>query len=233
MTDSDDDDFVPSKKSTSRMRDFSLSIPSGNILVNRKWSSSALAAGLAKVFTLRYDTNLDVVDFQPASNVLVLYLTEADIVSGTEDLARKLSQLGELCHCNTKISITWLYLLSELTGQYFQEFQQKIVVETSNTIIPISSQDQVGQVLQQLQLASHRANPFKSSKKVINRSHRLHKDILHAVIKLPGMGEKKSRNLLEKFDSIQKISVGSQQELSGVLGANLARGVADFFDTKL
>ena len=46
------------------------------------------------------------------------------------------------------------------------------------------------------------------------------------------MGEKKSRSLLEKFDTIQKISGGSQQELSGVLGHNLAKGVHQFFLNK-
>ena len=75
--------------------------------------------------------------------------------------------------------------MSELTSQYFQEFQLKIVLEMSHSLIPISSQDEVGQIIQQLQLAAYRANPFKASKKVTDRS-RLHKDILHAVINIPG-----------------------------------------------
>ena len=43
-------------------------------LVNRKFSSSAVASRLSKVFTVRYDSSLDVVDIQAASNVVVLYL---------------------------------------------------------------------------------------------------------------------------------------------------------------
>ena len=48
-----------------------------------------------------------------------------------------------------------------------------------------------------------------------------------------GLGEKKSRQLLSKFDSIQKISCGSRDELSEVLGAGLGRAVEDFFHRKI
>merc|ERR1719219_3044036 len=123
--------------------------------------------------------------------------------------------------------------MSEVTEQYFQEFQQKIVLELLNTIIQISSEEQIGQTLQQLQIAAHRKNPIKSPKKTITKSRRLHKDILHAVLKLPGMGEKKSRNLLQQFGSIKKISCGSSDEFAGVLGPNLARRVEDFFKMKI
>ena len=111
--------------------------------------------------------------------------TEADIITGLDGQSKKMSGLRELCQKRTKISVTWLYLMSELTSQYFQEFQLKIVLEMSHSLIPISSQDEVGQIIQQLQLAAYRANPFKASKKVTERS-RLHKDILHAVINIPG-----------------------------------------------
>ena len=169
------------------------------------------------------------------------------------ELSKKMTQLSALSSRNKKLRLTWLFTKSELTEQYFQEFQQKIVLEMSNTIIPISSEDQLVQIIQQLQIASHRANPFKCPK-VSNRSQspRLHKDILHAVLKLPlpgrdyitvviiiaksfnsGLGEKKSRQLLSKFDSIQKISCGSRDELSAVLGASLGRGVEDFFNRKI
>ena len=48
-----------------------------------------------------------------------------------------------------------------------------------------------------------------------------------------GLGEKKSRQLLGKFDSIQKISCASRDELTGVLGASLARAVEDCFRRKI
>ena len=48
-----------------------------------------------------------------------------------------------------------------------------------------------------------------------------------------GLGEKRSRQLLSKFDSIQKISSASRDELAGILGASLARAVEDFFKRKI
>ena len=44
------------------------------------------------------------------------------------------------------------------------------------------------------------------------------------------MGEKKSRSLLEKFDSIAKISAGNHQELAAVLGQKQAINLQNFFD---
>ena len=105
-------------------------------------------------------------------------------------MSKKLTQLSALSSRNPKLKVTWLFAMSELTEQYFKEFQQKIVLEMSNTIIQISSEDQLVQIVQQLQIASHRANPFICPKKISNkRSPRLHKDILHAVLKLPLPGK--------------------------------------------
>ena len=47
-------------------------------LVHRKFSSSDVASKLSKVLTVRYDSSLDIVDIQPASNVLVFYLVRGD-----------------------------------------------------------------------------------------------------------------------------------------------------------
>ena len=101
-----------------------------------------------------------------------------------------MTQLSALSSRNQNLKLTWLYTMSVLTEQYFKEFQQKIVLEMSDTIIPISGEDQLVQIIQQLQLASHRVNPFKCPKKISNKSgsSRLHKDILHAVLKLPVKG---------------------------------------------
>ena len=58
------------------------------------------------------------------------------------------------------------------------------------------------------------------------------KDLLHSMCKITGMEEKKSCNLLKKIDLIQKIARVKNPKLSDVLGANLARGVEDFFRKK-
>ena len=97
---------------------------------------------------------------------------------------KKLTALSER---KRSLSITWIYLMSELTSQYLHEFQQKIVLELSHSLIPVSSNDQVGQILQQLGLAVNRTNPFIPPKQgPRDERSRRHKDILHAVLKLPG-----------------------------------------------
>ena len=47
-------------------------------LVHTKFSSSDVVSRLSKVLTVRYDSSLDIVDIQPASNVLVFYLVRGD-----------------------------------------------------------------------------------------------------------------------------------------------------------
>ena len=67
---------------------------------------------------------------------------------------------------------------------------------------------------------------------ILKQILRLPKDLLHSMCKIPGMEEKKSCNLLKKIDLIQKIARVRNPKLSDVLGANLARGVEDFFRKK-
>lgn len=95
------------------------------------------------------------------------------------------------------------------------------------TVVPIASKEQVPQLLQQMFKADRqRTNPFT---KPIVAPSTLHRDLLITVSKIPGMGEVRARKLLAKFHSIKKIARARHSDLVPVLGANLARGVEDFF----
>lgn len=128
-----------------------------------------------------------------------------------------------------KLTISCIFLRTDLSAQYFESFQRTIVLKFSCVIMPITNQEQVGQVLHQMFVAETQKNPFQ----VLSTSHqpstRLDKDLLLAVCKIPGMGEKRSRNLLQKMESIRKIARARNPELTPILGPNLARGVEDFF----
>ena len=123
--------------------------------------------------------------------------------------------------------VNFIFHQTYLTKQYFQSFQEKIVVENDDNILPVQSLESCPQIIQQFQLASSKRNPF--IKETETEPTNLHKDILVSVCEIPGMGEKRSRQLLTKFSSLKKISRATQAEIHPVLGPNFARGVEDFF----
>ena len=125
----------------------------------------------------------------------------------------------------------FIFLKNDFTSQYFGTFQREIVINRGHIILPISEVDQVGQILQQFQIADNRSNPFQLSPKK-TKSASIHKDILLAVCQVPGLGEKKSRQLLNKMDTIRKISRAGESELRPILGPTVAAGVEDFFKRK-
>jgi len=188
-----------------------------------------MSKNISKLMTVNLVGGLGVVDFQPSPTIAVIFLAEGDIICGTGSLVVKLQKLAKLKSQNPKMVTACIFLRTELSVQYFESFQKKIVLEFSSVILPITNQDQVPQLLQQLFLAESHKNPFQVQPLTHQPSSRQHKDLLLAVCKIPGLGEKKSRNLLQKMDSIRKIARARNPELCSILGPNLARGVEDFF----
>jgi len=191
--------------------------------------TSQISKDIAKLMTVKLVGGLGVVDFYPAPNIAVIYLSEGDIICGVDSLLGKVKKLKKLVSPSGRLTIGVIFLRTEISSQYFETFQNILVLENSFVILPITNQEQVAQVIHQMFVAETHRNPFLAQSKPQNSSTRLHKDLLHAVCKIPGMGEKRSRTLLQKLDSIRKIARARQPELTPILGPNLARGVEDFF----
>ena len=157
------------------------------------------------------------------------FQSEGDIICGVDSLLGKVKKLKKLVSPSGRLTIGVIFLRTEISSQYFETFQNILVLENSFVILPITNQEQVAQVIHQMFVAETHRNPFLVQSKPQNSSTRQHKDLLHAVCKIPGMGEKRSRTLLQRLDSIRKIARARQPELTPILGPNLARGVEDFF----
>ena len=145
-----------------------------------------------------------------------------------ESLVHKMEKFKRMKSQSPTLVVACIFMRTELSSQYFESFQRTIVLQYSCVIVPITNQEQVPQVLHQMFVAESQKNPFQARPNKLERS-RLHKDLLLAVCKIPGMGEKRSRTLLQKMESIRKIARARNPELTPVLGPNLARGVEDFF----
>ena len=256
MSDSDDDfQQEPKMRFRSHIKKPGLqSIPTGHCLMNLKWRNTLAGQNISKLFTVKYITgDLEHLDCQLGPHLYAVFLVrfvcelfqavdinlsiyfqlEGDIISGTGNLKSKLDKCEEMKKGRPEISIKFLFIRTYMTSQYFPEYQEEIVLNNGHSIAPISHNDHIAQVLQQFQIAHNRTNPFRCSpKKFSEHRKNLHKDILLLVTKVPGLGEKKSRQLLKKFDSLRKISTARESDLSPILGPNVARGVVEFFRRK-
>jgi len=227
--DSDLDDFqdAPSynhETQTAKVSNF----PAGHCLVNEKWRNNVVAKGISKLMTVKLLGGFGVIDFQPSPNIVLIYLTEGDIVCGVESLGMKFEKLRKMKSGTNRLVVGCIFLRTEISSQYFETFQRRIVLDCSFVMLPVTTQEQVPQVIHQMFVAETQKNPFLLPKQP-SASSRLDKDLLLAVCKIPGMGEKRSRTLLQKTGSIRKIARARNPELTPILGPNLARGVEDFF----
>jgi len=228
MSDSDDDFRSSDKTKTRRYAVRTHNIPNGHCLLHQKWKNQNVAQSISKILTVKFVGDLPHADFQPSAKTFVVYLDVPDIVNGVESLKTKFDKISEYGKCKEDFHWVFIFLKTDFTSQYFGTFQREIVINRGYIILPISEVDQVGQILQQLQVADNKRNPFEFSPKK-TKSPSIHKDILLAVCQIPGLGEKKSRQLLNKMDSIRKISRAGESELRPILGPNVAAGVEDFF----
>jgi len=200
-----------------------VSIPAGHCLVNVKWKNSPMARNISRLMTVKYMDGMGASDFQPCSNLSVVFLGEGDAICDPQTtLATKLNKLKK-----GGSKVICLFMRTALTAQYLMEVQRLVVLQYKYSVVPIGNSEQVPQLLQQMCKADRqRTNPF--NKPIVTPSA-VHRDLLLTVAKIPGMGEVRARKLLAKFDSIKKIARARNSDLVPVLGQNLAKGVEDFF----
>ena len=81
------------------------------------------------------------------------FQAEADIIGGLENIKSKFEKVSKIKRREGNAVIVIMYLKTDLTTQYFKEFQNEIVMKMGLAIVPVTSTDQLGQMLQQFQLA--------------------------------------------------------------------------------
>ena len=119
-------------------------------------------------------------------------------MEGIEALTFKIDKMQE----DKKGIEVFIYHKMPSTQQYFPVFQNELVIIRGASIVPLSSESQIPQFLQQLQNADLKSNPFDFNHKESETRNKIHTDILLSLCKIPRMGEKKARMLLEKFGTI-------------------------------
>ncbi|KAI0228486.1 Fanconi anemia core complex-associated protein 24 [Lamellibrachia satsuma] len=200
-------------------------IPHGHIITNSKWRGTELATVLQGQVNILYEDDLSLLDFYPSAGMGVVYVTEADVVTGGYTYRSKLAKLRK---ANT-IKVIVLVEKTEVSRQYFWPVQKFVVLELGLTLLPVTSQKEAANMLAALVHAENhpRNNAFIGTAK--RKAVSVDEAVLASIQCVPKLGEVKGRLLLEKFHSILGVVEASEQELAQVVGPATASHVKTFF----
>ncbi|GFT23502.1 fanconi anemia core complex-associated protein 24 [Nephila pilipes] len=197
-------------------------VPPGHIYVNDKWKNSELYTFLnRRVQTMAVDS-MDFVDFYPTTEFAVIFVTEADLVAGT-NYRRNLAKLKKANYEKNAVIVE----KTSISNQYFSGLQKFAVIELGLGIVPVSGSDECCQALvAMVRMGSEdKSNPFM----LRGRVPPLETYLLKTLLTVPSLGETKAQALLLKYKSLINICNASVEDLTKIIGASSAQQVHDFF----
>ncbi|KAL4240358.1 Non-canonical poly(A) RNA polymerase papd5 [Mactra antiquata] len=121
-----------------------LRIPTGHVVVNSKWRNSIFVSVLQGA-TITYEENLGYLDFQPASQIGIVYATEADLECQAS-LKRKLVKLRKA----NEVQVVVLAEKTALSSQYYPALQKFVAMELGFQITPVPSQREADGLVSQI-----------------------------------------------------------------------------------
>ncbi|XP_042860487.1 Fanconi anemia core complex-associated protein 24-like [Penaeus japonicus] len=201
-----------------------LTIPPGHLLTASAWQGTQLASLIATQTNVLYSDGLGVVDFHPSADAAIIFISEADLLTGGSFKRR----IVKFRQANTSLRGIVVAQKTAHTEEQFSNLQKFVCVELDLAIVPVRTISEAAQLLAQMVTceAKVNANPFCMKPKTVNSSDA---GILATTTAVPGLGEKRARQLLEHFGSLYKIANATQENLASVVGNSTASSVYDFF----
>uniref|UniRef100_A0A8C6Y8G9 FA core complex associated protein 24 n=1 Tax=Naja naja TaxID=35670 RepID=A0A8C6Y8G9_NAJNA len=198
-----------------------INVPLGHVIGHEKWKGSQIAKEMQGKVKLILEDGLGLVDFHLSNRCCILYISEADLVTGS-GFKRRLVCFRNACNLQGIVFVE----KTQISNQYFPEVQKFVILELGMTLLPVASQKEAAQLIAQLVHQQTKAsNPFQSKK----CTTLLEPSVLHTVQQIPGVGKTKALLLLENFGSIHQLCNASLQELEVVVGRSLAQQIHAFF----
>ncbi|XP_068200283.1 Fanconi anemia core complex-associated protein 24-like [Palaemon carinicauda] len=199
-------------------------VPSGYLLVSEVWRKTQLAEHLCRHSNVQYAEGLGVVDFYPSEDAAVIFLSEADLVSGNA-YRRRIVKFRQVIGIMRGIVVAQK---THLTSENFSHLQKFVVIELGLTLIPVSTIEEAGNLLAQMVgcEAKMNANPFRMKTKPANTPDNA---LLVCTTMIPGLGEKKALLLLKQFGSLKALSNANEESIADVVGPSTASSVYNFF----
>ncbi|XP_015910708.1 Fanconi anemia core complex-associated protein 24 isoform X2 [Parasteatoda tepidariorum] len=164
---------------------------------------------------------MDFVDFYPATEFGVIFVTEADLVAET-NYKRNLAKLKKANFDRSAVLVE----KTAISGQYFYNMQKFTVLELGLGIIPVTGIEECTQVLiSMVRMGSEDKTIFRMK----GRVPPLETYLLKTLLAVPSLGETKSQAILLKFKSLRGICNASEEDLAKVIGPSSAKQVYNFF----
>ncbi|XP_046544184.1 Fanconi anemia core complex-associated protein 24-like isoform X2 [Haliotis rubra] len=198
-------------------------VPLGHILVSGRWRNTDLVNTLQGTANVHFDDGLGVVDFHPSSHTGVIYVSEADIVSGS-GYKRKVAKLRKA----NKVRGVVMAEKTATSGQYYQDLQKFVMLEIGFVLLPVNNQKEAAGLLAQMVDVESKpeANPFFKKPRPVSVDVAL----LSSLQCIPRLGGVKAKQLLLHFGSLQAIARASLEDLSSIVGKASATNIKAFLD---
>jgi len=206
-------------------------VTSNTVSVSSKWKDSQL---LTKIKSQSIEVVIEkspnfIADFKLPGDCFVCLVSEADYIGDCKSFKRFVAKFYK-SYKNSPVVI--ICIRSEAVLSDYSAVQTFCVVELGLPLIPIDNLDQIPQLLTQLILTEpgrKKVNPFKFGLPKDQQVSSTDKNLIKILQKVPGLGDKKSRHLLEHLPSFQLIVQADQEKLKTILGPGSANAVWNYF----
>ncbi|XP_063868468.1 Fanconi anemia core complex-associated protein 24-like [Scylla paramamosain] len=192
------------------------------------WQDTQLAALLQPLIPLSYKENLGEADFLPSRNTAVIFITEADIISGG-GFRRRVVKFRQSSIISAERRIVVLQN-TPLTAQHFNNLQKFISIDLGLPVIPVQSLQETAQLLVRMVASETKiqSNPFRMRpRKMGNHDQQL----LHSLTSVvPCLGMQRARALLARFGTLQALAEAPRSAMEEVVGRAAAASVHMFFN---
>lgn len=200
-----------------------INVAPGCIVISPKWRGTELCSVLQGNLRVLFEDGLGCLDFVSNNQMGVIFAAEMDIIS-QGSVRRKLAKLRK----QNKLQIHVLAEKTASSNQYYQNFQKFVALDLGFLITPVPSQKEAAGILVQIVHIEGRQerNPFKMRKKNENFDQAM----LETLWCMPKLGRVKAKLLLDHFNTMQAVSIGSLQDTAKVIGKASAQHVKLFLD---
>ncbi|CAL4059859.1 unnamed protein product, partial [Meganyctiphanes norvegica] len=197
-------------------------------LVRWAWPAQQLSRKLDSVTlcgSVLTKHGLGAIDFRASNDKAVLYVSEADLVAGPS-YRRRLAKFRKDCQKQQGIVIVEN---TPMTSQLFPSFQKFVVIDLNLSIIPVRNIEEAAKLLTQMVNCEGKvgANPFLKRDKKANSPDL---SMLNAVLKIPGLGQKRALQIMDHYGSIFALAKASEDDLAKIVGKATGIAVYSFFN---
>ncbi|KAG8144050.1 hypothetical protein E2320_001172 [Naja naja] len=108
-----------------------INVPLGHVIGHEKWKGSQIAKEMQGKVKLILEDGLGLVDFHLSNRCCILYISEADLVTGS-GFKRRLVCFRNACNLQGIVFVE----KTQISNQYFPEVQKFVILELGMTLLP-------------------------------------------------------------------------------------------------